>query len=129
MNEKPNQKDFLAAYKKLPEKMKEFLFSDSLTKIVEEICDENEIENVVDFSTIIGGLLVGLLPIENIKNDLKEISAPNEKIDNIYKEIMEKIVLTAKENLGQVYVQKNNAKANDKNNKSFTADVYREPVK
>lgn len=125
MNEKNEQEKFLTLYKNLPEEMKEFLFSDYLTKTVEKICKDNNIKNVMDLSTIIGELLVGLLPLENFKKSLEKMPEMSDKINSVYDDVLEKILSRTKNNFNLVHPPKKKSE----NNKRPSIDTYRESTK
>jgi len=59
-------------YKTLPEDLQEAIFSPHVAKNIWDICEKNEVGNSSQIAKLIGDVLLGLLPPEELADELKE---------------------------------------------------------
>jgi len=108
MNEQENQKDFFwKTYEKLPDNIKEALFSEENFNIVSEICEANGLTEENSKSQLmkyVGKVLMGLLPIKEFPIILElELDLDSEKARNISWDIDRRIFSHLRISLNKLY--------------------------
>ena len=108
MNEQENQKDFFwKTYEKLPDNIKEALFSEENFNIVSEICEANGLTEENSKSQLmkyVGKTLMGLLPIKEFPIILElELDLDSEKARNISWDIDRRIFSHLRISLNKLY--------------------------
>jgi len=132
-------------YEKLPEELKEAIFSVETADNIDNICQRNKVEEkkVPEVAKYTGRVLMGLLPPDEFENALvKEVKLKAEIAKNVAREITRFIFFPVKEVLSQLYqveiapparppgVVPPEAKPAEapEEEKPKGEDVYREPV-
>ena len=132
-------------YEKLPEELKEAIFSVETADSIDNICQRNKVteEKVPEVAKYTGRVLMGLLPPDEFENALiKEVKLKTEIVKNVAREITRFIFFPVKEVLSQLYkveiapparppgVVPPEAKPAEvpEEEKPKREDVYREPV-
>jgi len=110
MDEQKNQKDFFwKTYEKLPDNIKEALFSEENFNIVSEICEKNGITDEEIKSQLmkyVGKTLMGLLPIKEFPIVLElELNLETEQARNISWDIDSRIFSHLRISLNKLYTQ------------------------
>jgi len=128
-------------FEKIPEDLKEAIFSVEVANDIYNICEKNEIEEVSKMAKIVGNVMLGLLSPDNLKETLeKELNLKSEKAQKITQEIDRFIFYPIKESLNNLYGLKTkvNTLSDEsaveskiislKGRKISRKDTYREPV-
>jgi len=88
MLEEYSKEQLWKIYEKLPEELKEAIFSEKTAESIWDIADRNEIEDISKLAKLIGRVLMGLLNPEDLKEKLKtELNIDEEKAKKIRREI------------------------------------------
>ena len=108
MEKTENSKEaFWKEYEKLPDPIKEALFSEENFKIVSDICEANEISDEISKSQLmkyVGKTLMGKLPIKEFPITLElEMDMDKEKARTISREIDRKIFSSLRIALNKIY--------------------------
>lgn len=93
-------------YEKLPEELKEAIFSSETADNIDSICKRNEVEEkkVPEVAKYTGRVLMGLLPPDEFEKTLiKDVKLKGEVAKNVTREITRFIFFPVKEVLSQVY--------------------------
>ena len=125
------QEQFWKFYKKLPQELKDALFSEETGNAIYDICKRNEVlEKLGEISDHIGQVLLGvLLPGEFQEILEKKMELDLEKSKKIFHEINRLIFSAVKHSLAELY--ETPVKPSEKvKEKSLPAesDIYREPI-
>ncbi len=129
-------------YKKLPEELKELIFSPKTAGTIFDICKRNSIkgDKISEISRYIGKVLIGVLPPDELQETLeKEVELEKDLAKRVTHEINRFVFSLAKESLAELYKigvttieEIPSAKIEavspleEKQNKQ---DIYREPTK
>lgn len=108
MNEQENSEEFFwKTYEKLPDNIKEALFSEENFNVVSEICEKNGItdeETKSQLTKYVGKTLMGLLPIREFPIILElELNLDTEKARNISWDIDSRIFSHLRISLNKLY--------------------------
>jgi hypothetical protein len=98
--------EYRKLYEKLPEEIKEMLFSDEASDTIYNACERNGIpeEKAVEISKYVGDVLVGLLPPNEFQETLeKELGIETEKAKMVSREITRYIFFPVKGSLEELY--------------------------
>ena len=132
------KEQLLELYEKLPEELKEAIFSEETADNIYNISTKNKIEEdkISEIAKYVGFVLFGILPAENFQEILgKELEIGKEAAENIAKEINQLIFHPVKPFLQQLYketaelMEGNIEKPVERIKEELTRrDVYREPI-
>lgn len=146
---KYTRQQFWQLYKKLPEDLKETLFSEQTANDIEDICKRNEVppEDLPKIVDLVREVLMGTLPLEEFQRNLeKELRLGSTVAKKISQEINRFIFLPVRKSLFSLYQveiapggrlvkptpKKETAPEEEreikKEKKPSKEDVYREPV-
>lgn len=132
-------------YEKIPQELKEAIFSEKTSEIIWDICLRNEVEDerISEIALYTGRVLLGILPPDEFQKTLeKEINIQKEVAKNIALEINRFIFYPVKPELEQLYTTeitplakptevtppKEEKKPELKSEEISKEDVYREPI-
>lgn len=131
-------------YKKLPERLREAMWSEKATDNVWRICERNNIEKFSnEITKYIGDVLLGILLPEDFQQVLeKELHLVKETAKKVSQEIHRFIFYPVKSELEELYITKTakstesskqirpkeKIEIEEKSEEPSSADVYREPV-
>jgi hypothetical protein len=93
-------------YEKLPEELKEAIFSETTAESIWNICERNEIpgEKISEVAKYTGRVLLGLLPPNEFQETLeKELGIEREKAKMITREITRYVFFPVKASLEELY--------------------------
>jgi len=91
---------------RLPEELKEALFSEKTTDAIFNVCDRNEVEEdkIPKISEYVGQVLLGILPFEDFERALKEKVGLNvQKAKKVSSEMFHFVFYPVKEALASLY--------------------------
>ena len=91
---------------KLPEELKEALFSEKTTEAIFNVCDRNEIEEekIPQISEYVGRVLLGILPLDDFQKTLEEkLGLNSEKAKKVSSEMFHFVFYPVKEALAVLY--------------------------
>lgn len=146
MPEKYTKEQFWKLYEKLPQELKDALFSEETGNYIYETCKKNGIEDKLgEVVESVGQVLLGVLPIENFQENLeKELKLKKEVAKKVFQEINRFIFFPLKESLTALYgteiiptakpstlppeVPSEEAKPEEKPTPLEKPDIYREPI-
>jgi len=106
MEKKYTKEQFWELYKKLPDDLKDAIFSDDNTNAIENICKRNEIEEekISEIASLIGHVFLGLLPFEEFGESLKkDLGIKGDKAKKLTTEIYRFIFFPMKGSLEKLY--------------------------
>jgi hypothetical protein len=93
-------------YEKLPQELKEAIFSEETAKNIEEICERNGIEGdlISEIARYTGRVLLGILPPNEFQETLeKELKLEKEVAKKVSQDIDRFIFYSVKASLGELY--------------------------
>ena len=146
MPKKYSKEEIWKLYEKLPEELKEAVFSETTAESIWEICERNGIEDdrISEIARFAGRVLMGILPPDELQETLeKELELDKERAKKISQEINRFIFYPVKSTLGELYkieiappagappsVPKKTVPSEEKleEEKPKREDIYREPV-
>lgn len=98
---------FWKLYEKLPEDLKEAIFSEETANNIYDVCERNEVEKVSEVAKIVGFVLLGVLSPNELRESLeKELNLKPEIAGTTFQEISRFILYPLKESLGALYETK-----------------------
>lgn len=104
MLEEYNKEKLWKIYQKLPEELKDALFSEDTTDNIYNICERNEIEEVPEVTKIVALILLGVLPLESLQETLRgELKLKTERARKVSQEINRFIFYPVKRGLDSLY--------------------------
>jgi hypothetical protein len=104
MLEEYNREQLWEIYKKLPEELKEAVFSEKISDNIDRICQKNGIEDSSKVSEAVGFVLLGVLPLEELQETLKrELRIKLEVAKKISQEINRFVLFPLKRNLDSLH--------------------------
>ena len=129
-------------YQKLPEELKEAIFSEETAENIWNICERNNVEKISSVAKYVGNVLVGVLPPEDFQETLeKELKIKKEVAKKVAQEINRFIFFPVRPALEQLYktgvtpLEKRPEKPSEqekieeeKPKKPPKPDIYREPI-
>jgi len=99
-----SQEELWNLYDKLPEELREALFSETVATAIHNICERNEIENTLRLTKLIGFVLLGILLPEKLQMTLhEELNLSVETSEKVSQEINRFIFYPVKDNLSALY--------------------------
>ena len=99
-----SQEELWSLYDKIPEELKEALFSDNVATAIHNICERNEIENTLRLTKLIGFVLLGILPPEKFQMTIhEELNLSVEVSEKVSQEISRFIFYPVKDDLSAIY--------------------------
>jgi len=144
MPKKISQEQFWKLYDKLPQDLKDSLFSNETGKDIYEVCSRHKIEdklsNIVDY---VGQVLVGILAPEDFQKTLeKDLKVNKETAKEVTKEISRLILYPVRPALEKIHgtglarpekakpekIKKAREETNEEPEASPSKDTYREPI-
>ena len=129
--EKHTPEQFWEFYKKLPQELKDALFSEETGDAIYDICKRNmALEKLGEISDHIGQVLLGVLPPAEFQEILeKKMELGSEKSKKIFHEINRLIFSAVKHSLAELY-ETPVKPSEEVKEKSLPAesDIYREPI-
>jgi len=92
-------------YEKLPDELKEAVFSGETADSIYDICQRNKIEEMVsDIASIVGHVLLGVLPPDEFEEAIKkELKMENDLAKKVAQEINRFVFYTVKSSLEELY--------------------------
>ena len=124
MKEEYSREHLWKLYKKLPEDLREALFSEETTNTIYDICKKNGVNETRLVMKIIGLVLLGLLPPSGMEKTLeKELKLSTEKAKKIFVEINSFFLYPLKKALIDLYG------ADNLEFESFAAMAKKSPTK
>ena len=91
-------------YQKLPEELKEAIFSEETAENIWNICERNNVEKISSVAKYVGNVLVGVLPPEDFQETLeKELKIKKEVAKKVAQEINRFIFFPVRPALEQLY--------------------------
>jgi len=106
MPKKYTPEQYWEFYKKLPEELKEVVFSPETADTIFDICKRNNIESdkVPEITRYIGEVLIGILPPDDFQETLeKELKIEKDLVKRVTHEINRLIFAPVKESLSEIY--------------------------
>lgn len=135
MTKEITKEEFWDLYEKLPPELKEAIFSVETADHISNICNRYEIqgEGISKVAKIIGDVLLGLLPLENLPNELDSVlTLEKDVIKKMNREVNRFIFFPIKTALKELYEQEDaeprERKIQEEFPKSRAKDKYREPA-
>jgi hypothetical protein len=145
MKKKITQEQYWQLFQKLPDELKEVVLSEKTAKNIYDICQRNEIDDIVsEIASITGQVLVGVLPPEEFQETLgKELKIEKDIAKKVAQEINRFIFYPVKPLLEELYKieiappakptkitppPKATAPPEEKPKVPPKEDIYREPV-
>ncbi len=103
--EKQYTKDELwQIYEKLPDNLKEAVFSMETADAIWNICERNEIDEVSELSKLVGYVLLGILPPSEFQKSLEtELKLAPEVAKKVFQEIHRQIFYPVQTELSKLY--------------------------
>ena len=127
-------------YEKLPQELKETIFSEETAESIGEVCDKNRVEEekISEVARYTGRVLVGLLPPAEFQETLeRELKLKKEKAKKVSQEINRFVFFPVKSSLEELYKieitppakpTKITLPSEEKAPVPSKEDVYREPI-
>ena len=104
MTDKLSKEQYWKLFQKLPNDLKTQLLSEETATNIFDICDRNEIEKVPKLASIVGRVLLGLLPPTDLQGVLEdELKLKKDKVKKVVKEIYRFILFPVKNSLEELY--------------------------
>jgi len=106
MPEEYTKEELRKLLEKLPEELKEALFSEKVTDAIFNVCERNEIpdEKISEVSKLVGEVFLGLLPLEEFMEALeKRLRLSSEVARKVHREIFRFVFYPVKEALTSLY--------------------------
>lgn len=138
------KKDYLneekrTIYEKLPNELKEVLFSEKTAYFIDLICQKNRIEDeeIPEVADCIGQVLLGFLNPNELQETLeKKLKLDKEIVKNLTKDIQREILYPVKSELEKLYGIEIFSPTEpttitplpEKKPKEIKKDIYREPI-
>jgi len=95
---------FWKLYEKLPEELKEAVFSEETAETIWDICERNEVEKISEVAEYVGRVLLGVLPPEDFQEILeKELKLEKDLAKKVSQEINRFIFYPVKASLEELY--------------------------
>jgi len=95
---------FWKLYEKLPEELKEAVFSEETAETIWDICERNEVEKISEVAEYVGQVLLGVLPPEDFQETLeKELKLEKDLAKKVSQEINRFIFYPVKASLEELY--------------------------
>jgi len=135
-----SREQFWQLYEKLPQELKETIFSEETAESIGGVCDKNGIEGekISEVARYTGRVLVGLLPPDEFQETLeKELKLKKEKAKKVSQEINRFVFYPVKSSLEELYKieitppakpTKITLPSEEKAPVPSKEDVYREPI-
>ena len=143
------QKELQKLFDSLPQELKDTLLSEETAERISEICKRYKIteENIPKTAKLVGDILMGLLPPEELRESLeRKLYINKDKAENISREVNRFILFPVKGSLAEFYKEirfapggRIEAKITEtkipkeeekyKKEKRTNSDIYREPIK
>ena len=118
---------FWSIYPNLPPDVQKAIFSDETAKVVEGLTEKYGLEGqpTSKLANIVGDVLLGLLPLDNVKQKLIEVySLPEELAQKIDDELENLLFRPLEGNLGKLhYINRSHL-----NTPKILKDIYGEPI-
>ncbi len=128
-------------YEKLPDELKEAVFSGETADSIYDICQRNEIDEMVsEVASIVGHVLLGVLPPDEFEEAIKkELKLENDLAKKVAQEINRFVFYPVKSSLEELYgteiapparpkTAPPSKQQEEKPKAPSKLDVYREPV-
>lgn len=119
-------------FEKLPEELKEAIFSEETANNIWNICERNTIKEVSKVAKLVGDVLLGLLPPGDFQESLeKELKLEKEVAKKLSFETNRYIFRSVKETLRSLYEEEKPKKEEvpeKEEKKPKKKDIYREPI-
>jgi len=134
MLEEYSKEQLWKIYEKLPEELKNAIFSEETAKTIGEICERNNIEEKTsEVAKYTGRVLMGILPPNELPEILEEkVGLEKEVSKKISQEIHHFIFYPVKSNLEELYKTQITfpvgITSETKPEKPKRVDIYREPI-
>jgi hypothetical protein len=147
MPKKLSQEQYWQLFQKLPDELKEAVLSEKTAENIYDICQRNEIDDIVsEIASITGQVLLGVLPPEEFQETLeKELKTENDTAKKVAQEINRFIFYPVKSSLEEIYKapvtpppagprsvpppeEKPKAPPEEKPKVPPKEDIYREPI-
>jgi hypothetical protein len=135
MSQEYTKEEFWKLYEKLPQELKDAIFSGETADHIKSICGRYNIEekNIPEMAKQIGNVLLGLLPPDDFPNVLElELKIDREVTEKMMREINRFIFYPVKPALEQLYGIETNRSATkiigQKTKKIAGEDRYREVI-
>jgi replicative superfamily II helicase len=147
MKKKITQEQYWQLFQKLPDELKEEVLSEKTAKNIYDICQRNEIDDIVsEIASITGQVLLGVLPPEEFQETLeKELKIKKDTAKKVAQEINRFVFYPVKPLLEELYKietappakptkitpppeEKPKAPPEEKPKAPPKEDIYREPV-
>ena len=91
-------------YEKLPEELKEAIFSVGTADSIWDVCEKNEVEEVSKVAKYAGYVLMGVLPADEFQETLeRELKLKKDKAKKVAQEITRFIFYPVKSSLEEIY--------------------------
>jgi len=104
MAEKYTQEQFWKLYEKLPQELRDAIFSEETSKNIWEICERNNIKEISKIGKYTGRVLLGILPPDEFQETLeKELKLKKDLAKKVAREINRFIFYPVKTSLEEIY--------------------------
>lgn len=126
-----NQDQMWKLYERLPEELKETIFSEGTADSIFDICVKNGVNDkrISEVARYTGRVLLGVLPPTELQKTIeKEIKLEEGAAKNIVQEINRIIFAPVRSELARLYKKELPQIPREKIKKSSKADTYREPI-
>jgi hypothetical protein len=101
---KYTQEQFRKLYEKLPEELKEAIFSTETADSIWNVYERNQIKKVSDLAECVARVLHGVLPVEEFQKVLeKELKLKKDVAEKVFQEINRSVFFPVKESLATLY--------------------------
>jgi len=137
MQDKINSENFWELYEKLPEKIQNILFDESVGLNLDKICRRHHIEEKFDeLMNLITQSLMGFLPVDMIEDAIiRKVGLKKEVAEEINRELNGFVFIRVKDELNKLYGETMIVSEAEKKIKSevekkdvITQDAYREKI-
>lgn len=135
MSQEYTEEEFWKLYEKLPQELKDAIFSGETADRIRSICERYNIEekNIPEMAKQIGNVLLGLLPPDDFSNVLElELKIDKEVTEKMMREINRFIFYPIKPALEQLYGTETNKSETEiikqKPKRTTGGDRYREQI-
>jgi len=126
-----NDKQVWKLYERLPQDLKDAIFSEETANDIWNICSRNKIkeEKISEIAKAVGDVFLGITSPKELQDVLeKEIKISKEKAKKVFTEISRFILSSVKRSLSELYDMEYPAESKEEEEKPPKKDVYREPV-
>lgn len=131
MAEEYTKEQLWKIFTKLPEVLKETIFSEKTAEDIYNICQRNRIseEKIPEIARLIGNVMLGILLPEKLKNTLKQdLKLKKDTIEKVSFEIERVIFFPIRKELNEIYKIKSATKTKEETSTEGKKDIYREII-